>query len=395
MNTESIQKALDAGLYEYGHECCPLAKKWAGFLDGSLLAKRLIIAYNNSDDTFASLPVFTKGKAVLEKGIQAVKEAFGIDQVEIYLPENADAQVQAAAETMGTSVLLGKVNVREVGPSDLLHHPETIANIGRVELGEDPAVFVRVIRGGEEKTVVLPLESTVADYIHAAGFSAEDAKVVLGGLFGSLLDPGQLGQPIYGYGNAVIEIFPEKFCSVNYAQKASAHAAENSCGKCTFCREGNIQLARFLKNAVTGHGGEEDISWLRTLTAAVAEESVCSFGQESVRFLQESLSKEKKSYEAHIRGKRCDADVCQAFTDYAIDGSLCVGCDLCRKACESGAITDGPGFIHRIDAFDCTKCGKCAEVCPQKAIYKVRVGRLIGPTKATKVGRYRTSRKKY
>lgn len=395
MNTESIQKALDAGLYEYGHECCPLAKKWAGFLDGSLQVQRLIIAYNNSDYTFASLPVFTEGKAVLEKGIQAVKEAFGIDRVEIYLPENADAQVRAAAETMGTSVVLGKVNVREVGPSDLLHHPETIANIGRIEMGESPAIFVKVKVGSDEKTVILPLESTVADFIKAAGFQAENVRAVVGGLFGTLLNPNQLNQPIYGYGNAVIEGFPDKFCPVSYAQQSAAHAAKESCGRCTFCREGNYQLSRFLKNAVTGHGNEEDLSWLGTLAETVSEESVCSFGQESVRFVRDSLSRDKKSFDAHIRGKRCDSDVCQAFTDYAIDGSLCVGCDCCRQVCESGAITDGPGFIHRIDTFDCTKCGKCAAACPERAIYKVRVGRVIGPTKSTKVGRYRTSRKKY
>lgn len=394
MKPELIQKALDAGLYEYGHECCPLAKKWAPFLSGEQAAKRLIVAYNNADYTFASLPVFTVGQEVLKKGIQAVSGAFGIEEVVVYLPEDCPADVQDAAKGLG-AVVLDKVNVRETGPEDLIHHPETIANIGRVEMGENPAVFVKVICGDEEKTVILPLESTVADYIQAAGFQAEDAKAVVGGLFGSLLNPGQLNQPIYGYANAVIEVYPEKFCPVSYAQQAAAHAANESCGRCTFCREGNYQLSRFLKNAVTGHGNEEDMAWLGTLAETVAEESVCSFGQESVRFLQDTLAREKKSFDAHIRGKRCDSEVCQAFTDYAIDGSLCVGCDRCRQLCESGAITDGPGFIHRIDAFDCTKCGKCAAACPEKAIYKVRVGRLIGPTKATKVGRYRTSRKRY
>lgn len=394
MKSELIQKALDAGLYEYGHECCPLAKKWAPFLNGEKTAKRLIVAYNNSDYTFASLPVFTVGQEVLRKGLDVVIGGFGIEDVEIYLPEDCPADVQEAAGSLGT-VVLGKVNVRETGPEDLIHHPETIANIGRIEMGESPAIFVKVKTESDEKTVILPLESTVADYIKAAGFQAENARAVVGGSFGTLLNPSQLNQPIYGYGNAIIEVFPEKFCPVSYAQQAAAHAAQESCGRCTFCREGNYQLSRFLKNAVTGHGNEEDISWLGTLAETVAEESVCSFGQESVRFLRDSLTGEKKSFDAHIRGKRCDSDVCQAFTDYAIDGSLCIGCDRCRQVCESGAIIDEPGYIHRIDAFDCTKCGKCAAICPEKAIYKVRVGRLIGPAKATKVGRYRTSRKKY
>ena len=51
--------------------------------------------------------------------------------------------------------------------------------------------------------------------------------------------------PIYGYANARIEVYPDRFCTVSHAQRAAAHAAENSCGRCTFCREGNYQLARF------------------------------------------------------------------------------------------------------------------------------------------------------
>lgn len=47
----------------------------------------------------------------------------------------------------------------------------------------------------------------------------------------------------------------------------------------------------------------------------------------------------------------------------------CIGCMLCTKACESGAVTVKDNLAH-IDADKCTNCGKCAEKCPVKVIQK-------------------------
>lgn len=45
----------------------------------------------------------------------------------------------------------------------------------------------------------------------------------------------------------------------------------------------------------------------------------------------------------------------------------CIGCTLCEKQCESGAITM-ENNIPVIDYIKCTGCGKCAEKCPKKII---------------------------
>ena len=45
----------------------------------------------------------------------------------------------------------------------------------------------------------------------------------------------------------------------------------------------------------------------------------------------------------------------------------CIGCKACTKVCESDAITVENNIAH-IDQSKCTKCGKCAEKCPQKII---------------------------
>lgn len=45
----------------------------------------------------------------------------------------------------------------------------------------------------------------------------------------------------------------------------------------------------------------------------------------------------------------------------------CIGCRLCTKVCETGAITVENNIAH-IDPSKCTNCGKCAEKCPKKVI---------------------------
>ena len=45
----------------------------------------------------------------------------------------------------------------------------------------------------------------------------------------------------------------------------------------------------------------------------------------------------------------------------------CIGCRLCEKNCEAGAVTVN-NFLAHIDADKCTNCGVCAEKCPRKII---------------------------
>lgn len=51
----------------------------------------------------------------------------------------------------------------------------------------------------------------------------------------------------------------------------------------------------------------------------------------------------------------------------AVCDTGCIGCGLCVRQCESGAVTVENNVAH-IDQNKCTDCGKCAEKCPKKII---------------------------
>lgn len=403
MENQSLQKVLQSGLYEYGSSSCPLSQKWKPLLSHPSESHRLLIAYNNSDSTFASLPLFVEDGAAFAAGIRFLQHTFSFSEILFYLP---DAVSDSALEPVKTvlakladvpvQTVCGKVIVQDLLHSDLLHHPETIENIGRVLNGEAPMLYVKIHAGAEVSQVHIPLETTVCEALDIAGvpYAASD-WLLIGGQCGSLLRAKEGNVPLYGYGNSAIEVLPEPFCMVHHAAQAAVAAFNGSCGRCTFCREGNYQLSAFLNRTVNGRGQAEDLTWIPGITKAVEEESCCSFGKESVRFLRETWERHKEVYNAHIKEKRCDTNVCQAFTDYAIDGALCIGCDHCHTVCAPGAIKDQQGYVHRINAVLCTKCGQCIPVCPKHAIKQVRSGRQIGPFKKTKVGYYRNSRKPY
>ena len=42
----------------------------------------------------------------------------------------------------------------------------------------------------------------------------------------------------------------------------------------------------------------------------------------------------------------------------------------CQDVCPVDCIDGKSKYIHMIDEFDCTKCGKCIDICEEGAIIK-------------------------
>jgi NADH:ubiquinone oxidoreductase subunit F (NADH-binding)/(2Fe-2S) ferredoxin/Pyruvate/2-oxoacid:ferredoxin oxidoreductase delta subunit len=166
---------------------------------------------------------------------------------------------------------------------------------------------------------------------------------------------------IVGSGGMVV--MDEDTCIVDIAKYFLAFTNDESCGKCTSCREGSEAMLEVLGRITAGKGEPGDIEFLQELGEAVKDASQCGLGQTLPNPLLSTLRYFSAEYEEHIARHRCPAGVCRALITYGINPEKCTGCGLCRKHCPASAVTGEAKQSHRIDAAKCTRCGVCRDVC--------------------------------
>ncbi len=76
-----------------------------------------------------------------------------------------------------------------------------------------------------------------------------------------------------------------------------------SCGKCTPCREGTIQLVELLKKIRSGNGTNKDLKLLKELAEHIQETSLCGLGQSCGNHILTGLKNFKKDYKSFRRKK--------------------------------------------------------------------------------------------
>jgi ferredoxin len=174
-------------------------------------------------------------------------------------------------------------------------------------------------------------------------------------------------------GSGGMIIMDEDTCMVDVAKFFIQFTNDESCGKCTTCRDGSGALLEVLTRITKGNGQEGDIDFLEELGSAIIDGSLCGLGTSLPNPVLSTIRHFRDEYVAHIREKRCPGLVCKDLIKYYIQPKKCVGCLLCIKNCPTEAIRGELKHVHIIDDAKCTKCGTCLDVCPAKigAIVKV------------------------
>jgi len=163
---------------------------------------------------------------------------------------------------------------------------------------------------------------------------------------------------------------PAATCPVSTALHLLQRAAEASCGREVFCREGNRQVATILTDLVAGRGESGDLELVEELCAMTADNANCELAIAAAATSLQLLRDQRDEWELHLRRKRCTSLTCaMAFTMY-VDPASCTADGACSLACPERAITGGPGEIHVIVEDRCTKCLACVTACPAGAIRK-------------------------
>jgi len=185
--------------------------------------------------------------------------------------------------------------------------------------------------------------------------------------FESLTEAGSM------MGSGGMIVMDEDTCMVDVAKFFVQFTNDESCGKCSTCRDGSEALLEVLTKIQNGEGKEEDLDYLEEASNAIKDASACGLGTTLPNPVLSTLKYFREEYETHINEKRCPALVCKNLIKYYILPEKCTGCKLCLKNCSAQAIKGDLKLVHIIDQSKCTKCGMCLDVCPPKvsAIIKV------------------------
>ncbi|MCB2227410.1 MAG: NADH-quinone oxidoreductase subunit NuoF [Desulfarculaceae bacterium] len=172
---------------------------------------------------------------------------------------------------------------------------------------------------------------------------------------------------IMGSGGMIV--MDDSTCMVDMARFFMDFVQEESCGKCTPCREGTRRMLQILEKICAGEGEPGDIETLEELSATIQEASLCGLGQTGPNPVLSTLRYFRDEYEAHVHDKTCPARSCVALLKFQVDEDKCKKCGMCFKNCPVDAIDWKKKEVAKINLDKCIKCKTCIENCKFDAIF--------------------------
>ena len=276
----------------------------------------------------------------------------------------------------------------------VLNNVETLANVGQIVLhggeryasvGTETSKGTKVFAiSGDVNNIGLvevPMGLSLRKMIYEVGGGIPKKRkfkaVQLGGPSGGCVPEHLLDTPvdfeaiaqvgaIMGSGGVIV--MDDQTCMVDMARFFMDFIQEESCGKCTPCREGTRRIQEIVEKLCEGRGTPEDIDVLEELSVVVKNSSLCGLGQTAPNPVLSTLQYFREEYDAHVYQKRCPAKRCAALLDFVVDEEKCTKCGLCYKACPVDAVAWKKKEVAFIDKEKCIKCLSCITACKFDAI---------------------------
>lgn len=286
------------------------------------------------------------------------------------------------------------------GKPTVINNVETLASVPMIILKgagnyrsvgteKSPGTKTFAVTGHVANTglIEVPFGTTLREIIFDIGGGVLNAKgevdndsfkaVQIGGPSGGCLTAEHLDLPIdfdslrsagAMVGSGGLVVMNKNTCMVSVARFFMQFTQNESCGKCTPCREGTKQMLALLDDIMAGRATEETLDLLEETAKTVQKASLCGLGKTAPNPVLSTLRYFRDEYLAHVRDKTCPTGQCKALAKPEIDPILCRGCTACARKCPVGAITGTVKQLHSIDPTKCIKCGACAAACKFGAV---------------------------
>ena len=280
------------------------------------------------------------------------------------------------------------------GKPTIINNVETLSNIPHILLKGSPwfrefgteaspgtKVFALAGKIKKQGLIEVPMGITLGDIINKVGHGVSKKRtfkaVLTGGPSGGCLSDKHLNEPVdfdnlvklgsmMGSGGMIV--LDDHDCMVDIAKFYLDFSVDESCGKCTPCREGTIQMYKLLEKITNGTGCVTDIEKLRSLAINVRETSLCGLGMTAPNPVLSTLDNFYNEYLEHVEEKVCKSSTCKGLISEYIITDKCTGCTICARRCPVKCISGSLKAQHIIDSNSCIKCGECFASCNFDAI---------------------------
>lgn len=285
----------------------------------------------------------------------------------------------------------------------VLNNVETLANIGQIilrgsawyasvgtERSKGTKVFALTGDVNNVGLVEVPMGTTLGTIVFDIGGGIPKGKkfkaAQLGGPSGGMIPMEHLNAPIdyekvaelgaiMGSGGMIV--MNEDSCAVDMARFFMDFCQDESCGKCTPCREGTKRMLQILTNITQGKGKEGDIELLEEMAPIIKDASLCGLGQTAPNPVLSTIRYFRKEYEDHIRNHRCDAAVCTALFKSPCQHTCPIEMDIPSYIAliRDNRVEDAYKVLLRTNPFPSV----CGRVCDHKCQSKCRRGKMDEP----------------
>ncbi|GAC1468475.1 MAG: hypothetical protein PVSMB5_13650 [Ktedonobacteraceae bacterium] len=170
--------------------------------------------------------------------------------------------------------------------------------------------------GIHELPLGIPLSTLIYDEQYGGGI-LDDRKlkaIIPGGSSTFILTPDKVDIPLdyesvaaagSMLGSGGVVVMHEDTCIVGAVLRVTEFYRDESCGKCTPCREGTFWMTEILERLEHGHGQLKDIDLLMDICDNISGKSFCPLGDASTSSITSGIKKYREEFEYHVKYGRC------------------------------------------------------------------------------------------